>query len=80
MPTTRSFLLLDSPAGPQASAIAWGADPYALGAHMSRCRQALSPWFSLRCAAENVRDFATTHAFTTLVLTAIVARVISLAV
>ena len=80
MPPTRSFFLPDSHAGPQASAIAWGTDPYALGAHMNRCRQALSPWFSLRCAAENLRDFAATHPFTTLVLTAIVVRVILLAV
>lgn len=80
MPPTRSLFLFDSPAAPQMSAIAWGTDPYALGAHMNRCRQALSPWFSLRCAAEDLRDFAATHSFTTLALTAIVVRVISLAV
>ena len=65
---------------PQAIAIAWSTDPYALQAHMSRCREARSPWFSMRCLAEDVRGFLAPRSFTTLVLLAIVGRVISLAV
>lgn len=60
-------------------AIPWGADRYALRAHMNHCRTARSPWLSLRCAAGDVGSFLAPRSFTTLVVAAIVARVITLA-
>ena len=63
----------------QPVAIPWGADPYALGAHMNRCREARDPWYCLRCAAGDVGSFLAPRSFTTLVVAAIVARVITLA-
>lgn len=80
MTPDRTLFLADARFDSQAAALAWGADPYALGAHMSRCRQARSPWFSLHCAARTVREFVEMRSFTTLVLVAIVARVVSLTV
>jgi len=68
----------DSRFRPQAKALVWGADPYALQSHMNRCRQSHTPWFSVGRIVAELGSFLAPRSFTSFVVVAIVARVTSL--